>query len=84
MLFGHYWFSGRLRTRGSHAACVDYSAGKGGPLMGPKLFSEFLLPHYRRYIEHLLRAGHPREAAAVGNVPRTATMDNRTAMRSSG
>jgi uroporphyrinogen decarboxylase len=28
-------------------------AGKGGPLMGPKLFGEFLLPHYRRYIEFL-------------------------------
>lgn len=28
-------------------------AGKGGPLMGPKLFAEFLLPHYRRYIEFL-------------------------------
>jgi len=28
-------------------------AGKGGPLMGPKLFAEFLLPHYRRYIAYL-------------------------------
>jgi uroporphyrinogen decarboxylase len=28
-------------------------AGKGGPLMGPKLFAEFLLPHYRRYIDFL-------------------------------
>jgi len=28
-------------------------AGKGGPLMGPKLFAEFLLPHYRRYIAFL-------------------------------
>ena len=28
-------------------------AGKGGPLMGPKLFAEFLLPHYQRYVEFL-------------------------------
>jgi len=28
-------------------------AGKGGPLMGPKLFAEFLLPQYRRYVAFL-------------------------------
>jgi len=28
-------------------------AGKGGSLMGPKLFREFLLPHYRRYVRFL-------------------------------
>ncbi|MBM3500223.1 MAG: hypothetical protein FJX74_16320 [Armatimonadetes bacterium] len=32
-------------------------AGKGGPLMGPKLFAEFLLPHYRRYVEFLKTHG---------------------------
>lgn len=32
-------------------------AGKGGPLMGPKLFSEFLLPHYRRYVGFLKAHG---------------------------
>jgi len=32
-------------------------AGKGGPLMGPKQFAEFLLPHYKRYIEFLKSNG---------------------------
>jgi uroporphyrinogen decarboxylase len=32
-------------------------AGKGGPLLGPKLFREFILPHYKRYIEFLKAAG---------------------------
>ena len=32
-------------------------AGKGGPLMGSKLFAEFLLPHYQRYTDFLKRHG---------------------------
>jgi len=32
-------------------------AGKGGPLMGPKLFREFLLPHYVRYVGFLKSHG---------------------------
>jgi hypothetical protein len=28
-------------------------AGKGGPLIGPKLFREFILPHYKRHTEFL-------------------------------
>ena len=28
-------------------------AGEGGPLMGPRLFREFLLPHYQRYVGFL-------------------------------
>jgi len=32
-------------------------AGKGGPLMGPKLLREFLLPHYQRYTDFLRRHG---------------------------
>lgn len=32
-------------------------AGKGGPLMGPKLFREFLLPHYLRYVGFLKSHG---------------------------
>ena len=32
-------------------------AGKGGPLMGPKLFREFISPHYRRLIGFLRKHG---------------------------
>jgi uroporphyrinogen-III decarboxylase len=32
-------------------------AGKGGPLMGPNLFREFLLPHYKRFIAFLKSHG---------------------------
>lgn len=28
-------------------------AGKGGPLIGPNLFTRFLLPHYRRFVDFL-------------------------------
>lgn len=33
VFFGHYWMSGRPGKLSPHAACVDYSAGKGGPLV---------------------------------------------------
>ena len=32
-------------------------AGKGGPLMGPNLFREFLLPHYKRFVGFLRSSG---------------------------
>ena len=32
-------------------------AGKGGPLMGPEMFREFILPHYKRFIEFLRSGG---------------------------
>jgi len=32
-------------------------AGKGGPLMGPNLFREFLLPHYKRFLGFLRSSG---------------------------
>ena len=32
-------------------------AGKGGPLLGPSLFTDFILPHYKRYVEFLRSAG---------------------------
>jgi len=31
--FGHYWMTGRPAPLSPSAACVDYSAGKGGPLV---------------------------------------------------
>lgn len=33
IFFGHYWMTGAPRPQSSTAACVDYSAGKGGPLV---------------------------------------------------
>jgi uroporphyrinogen decarboxylase len=32
-------------------------AGKGGPLVSPQLFRKFLMPRYKRIIEHMRRAG---------------------------
>jgi hypothetical protein len=31
--FGHYWMTGARQLQSSKAVCVDYSAGKGGPLV---------------------------------------------------
>lgn len=33
VFFGHYWMTGEPRVLAPHAACVDYSAGNGGPLV---------------------------------------------------
>lgn len=33
VFFGHYWMTGQPRVLAPHAACVDYSAGNGGPLV---------------------------------------------------
>ncbi len=33
MFFGHYWFTGVPRVLDNNAACVDYSVGKGGPIV---------------------------------------------------
>ena len=33
MIVGHYWETGTPTVLGVRAACVDYSAGKGGPLV---------------------------------------------------
>ena len=33
VFFGHYWMTGTPRLQSPTAVCVDYSAGKGGPLM---------------------------------------------------
>ena len=32
-------------------------AGKGGPLMGPDLFRQFILPHYKRFVDFLKSNG---------------------------
>jgi hypothetical protein len=33
VFFGHYWLTGTPQVQSPKAACVDYSAGKGGPLV---------------------------------------------------
>jgi hypothetical protein len=33
VFFGHYWLTGRPRQLAEYAACVDYSVGRGGPLV---------------------------------------------------
>lgn len=33
VFFGHYWFTGTPRILGSNAACLDFSVGKGGPIV---------------------------------------------------
>jgi len=53
----------KLYERALHEARFDYIvihedlAGKGGPLIGPELFREFILPHYRRYVRLLKDSG---------------------------
>lgn len=33
VVYGHYWRPGNLSITGPTTACVDYPAGKGGPLV---------------------------------------------------
>ncbi|MGE5339869.1 MAG: metallophosphoesterase [Candidatus Omnitrophota bacterium] len=33
VFFGHYWLSGEMKPLNEKAACLDYSAGLGGPLV---------------------------------------------------
>ncbi len=33
VFFGHYWMSGPVRRQRDNVACLDFSAGKGGPLV---------------------------------------------------
>lgn len=33
VFFGHYWLTGAPRLQAPNALCLDYSAGKGGPLV---------------------------------------------------
>lgn len=33
IFFGHYWMTGEPALLSASMACVDYSAGKGGPLV---------------------------------------------------
>lgn len=33
VFFGHYWLTGKPRVQGPNALCLDYSAGRDGPLV---------------------------------------------------
>jgi len=56
-------FARRLLDRAVRAVRFDFyiihedMAGKGGPLMGPRLFREFLAPHYRQLVGFLRTHG---------------------------
>jgi hypothetical protein len=43
VFFGHYWMSGVPDTMSPYAACVDYSAGKDGPLVAYRYDGELPL-----------------------------------------
>ena len=40
LFFGHYWLTGRPTLQSSRRTCVDYSAGKGGPLVAYRFNGE--------------------------------------------
>ncbi|MFA5681001.1 MAG: metallophosphoesterase [Hydrogenophaga sp.] len=52
VFYGHYWMQGEPTVQGSHFACVDYSAGKGGPLVAYRWEGEEVLDP-----GHFVRAG---------------------------
>lgn len=43
VFFGHYWLTGPPKPQSLHAACVDYSAGMGGPLVAYRWDGESIL-----------------------------------------
>ena len=48
VFFGHYWLTGDLTLQSRRAVCVDYSAGKGGPLVAYRFDAgrELSLEHF--------------------------------------
>jgi hypothetical protein len=43
LFVGHYWRTGEPELLGEYVACVDYSAGKGGPLVAYRFDGEWTL-----------------------------------------
>jgi hypothetical protein len=43
VFFGHYWWKGNPAPLADHVACVDYSAGSGGPLVAYRWDGESVL-----------------------------------------
>lgn len=52
VVFGHYWCDERFEVLGPNALCVDYSAGRGGPLAVYRWSGE-----ERLSVDHLVRVG---------------------------
>ncbi len=52
ILFGHHWFTGPLKLESPKVACLDWSAGKGGPLVAYRWDGEAELR-----VEQLLAVG---------------------------
>lgn len=50
VFFGHYWLTGDPAVQAPHAACVDYSAGKGGSLVAYRWDGESRL-NDRNFVE---------------------------------
>jgi hypothetical protein len=40
VFIGHYWFTGTPAPAAAQVVCVDYSAGKGGPLVAYRFDGE--------------------------------------------
>lgn len=47
VIYGHYWRTGQPAPSGPHTACVDYSAGAGGPLVAYRWSGEARLESAR-------------------------------------
>lgn len=43
LFYGHYWKEGMPAASGEHTACVDYSAGTGGPLVAYRWSGESII-----------------------------------------
>ncbi|MEO7774474.1 MAG: hypothetical protein ABIT36_09020 [Steroidobacteraceae bacterium] len=43
VFFGHYWLSGQPRVLSESAACLDFSVGRGGPVVAYRWDGETLL-----------------------------------------
>jgi len=50
--FGHYWMAGRPRILGDNVVCVDYSAGKNGPLVAYRWSGESALSDKNFVLSH--------------------------------
>ena len=52
VFFGHYWLTGAPTLQSGRAACVDYSAGNGGPLVAYRFDAQpELSPEHFEWVE---------------------------------
>jgi hypothetical protein len=42
---GHYWLTGDIGLQSTRRACVDYSAGRGGPLVASDSMASMNWPY---------------------------------------